>query len=254
MKNQVESFYDNVAKDYSSHEDRVCDKIIEHFIIDNIPKNKPLKILDVGGGIGRFSEVLINMGHDVLLVELSNEMLNKAKIRLRKHSNIKFLKSSITNMNEIKSDSFDIVLAINAILDYCDDYNLAMKEVYRVLKKDGTFMGTVNNRFIYSSKHELVDEDYNLFEKSMKFGDRYIIWGEQKEGHISHEFTQEELKKSLKKNKFEIIKLLGIFNLRDKYELDKLNNPEDFIKLQIKYADKEEYLNNSQDFLFVAKK
>ena len=83
MVKEVESFYDKISGNYSNHEDRICDRIVEHFIIDNIPKNKTLKILDAGGGIGRFSEPLLKKGHQVVLTELSKGMLNKAKNKLK---------------------------------------------------------------------------------------------------------------------------------------------------------------------------
>ena len=37
MTKEVENFYDTVAENYSDHEGRVCDRIVEHFIIYNIP-------------------------------------------------------------------------------------------------------------------------------------------------------------------------------------------------------------------------
>lgn len=253
MEKDVETFYDNVAENYSDHDDRVCDKITEHFIIANLPK-KTLKILDAGGGTGRFSETLLKKEHKVVLTELSAEMLNEAKEKLGSYNNVEFVKNSVTNMIEFKDESFDIVIMINAILDYCGDYNKAMQEAYRILKKGGLLIATVNNRFLYCKSHELKEGDFGLFRKNMKTGNRYIVWGGQEKGHISHEFTLDELKNALGKNQFNIKKLLGIFNLMDKYEMDKLKNKEDFIKLQIEFAEKEEYINNSQDFFFVAEK
>lgn len=254
MVKEVEFFYDEVAENYSDHEDRVCDRIVEHFIIDTIPKNKTLKILDAGGGIGRFSEPLLKKSHKVVLTELSNGMLNKAKNKLKSYPNIEFIKNSVTDMAELEDNSFDVVLMINAILDYCGDYNKAMQETFRILKKGGLFIATVNNRFIYCKSHELRDENYKLFKKNMKTGDRYIVWGGQEKGHISHEFTLNELKNALNKNKFQIKKILGLFNLMSKYKLDNIKNKEEHIKLQIEYAELKEYINNSQDFFFVAEK
>ncbi|NQU81963.1 MAG: class I SAM-dependent methyltransferase [Bacteroidetes bacterium] len=254
MTKEVESFYDKVADDYSNHDDRVCDRIVEHFIINNIPKNKTFKILDAGGGTGRFSEPLLKKGHNVVLTELSSEMLNKAKNKLKSYQNIKFIKNSVTDLAELEDDSFDVVLMINAILDYCGDYNKAMQETYRILKKGGLFIATVNNRLIYCKSHELKEGNYELFKKNMKIGDRYIVWGGQEKGHISHEFTLDELRNAIIKNSFNIKKLFGIFNLMDKYEIDNVKNKEEFIKLQIEFAKKEEYINNSQDLFFVAQK
>lgn len=254
MEKEVESFYDKVAGSYSDHDDRVCDKIIEHFIIDNLPRNKTLKILDAGGGTGRFSELLLKKDHKVVLTELSNKMLNKAKKKLKSYPNIEFIKNSVINMVKFKNESFDVVIMINAVLDYCGDYNKAIQEAYRILKKRGLLIATVNNRLLYCKSHELKEEDYDLFRKNMKTGDRYIVWGGQEKGHTSHEFTLDELKNSLIKNSFNIKKLLGIFNLMDKYEMDEIKNKEEFIKLQIEFAEKEEYINNSQDFFFIAEK
>ncbi|MFW6272842.1 MAG: class I SAM-dependent methyltransferase [bacterium] len=253
MEKDVETFYDNVAEDYSDHDDRVCDKITEYFIIENLP-NKTLRILDAGGGTGRFSEPLLKKEHEVVLTELSAEMLNKAKKKLGSYKNVEFIKNSVTNMIEFKDESFDVVIMINAILDYCGDYNKAMQEAYRILKKGGLLIATVNNRFLYCKSHELKEGNFDLFRENMKTGNRYIVWGGQEKGHISHEFTLEELKNALEKNQFNIKKLLGIFNLMDKYEMDEVKNKKDFIKLQIEFAEKEEYINNSQDFFFVAEK
>ncbi len=129
-----------------------------------------------------------------------------------------------------------------------------MKETYKVLKKNGIFIGTVNNRLIYCKNHELIEENYELFLKNMKTGNRYIVWKGQKKGHTSHEFTLEELKKSLLSKKFKIKKILGIYNLLGKYEMNDLKDKQKFIQLQIKFAEKKEYLNNSQDFFFIAQK
>jgi len=253
MEKDVETFYDNVAENYSDYADRVCDKIIEHFIIGNIPK-KTLKILDAGGGTGRFSEPLLRKEHKVVLTELSAEMLNRAKEKLGLYNNVEFIKNSVTNMTEFEDESFDVVIMINAILDYCENYNKAMQEAYRILKKGGLLIATVNNRFLYCKSHELKEGDFDLFRKNMKAGNRYIVWGGQEKGHISHEFTLDELKNALKKNRFSIKKILGIFNLMDKSEMDEVKNKEEFIKLQIEFAEQEEYINDSQDFFFVAEK
>ncbi len=221
-------------------------------MIESLPKNKKLKILDAGGGIGRFSKPLLEQGHSVVLNDISQGMLDKAK-SLLKNSDIEFHKESVTSLKHAEGE-FDIVIMMNAVLDYCGDHTQAIKEAFRVLKNGGLLIGNVNNRLIYCKNHELKDEDYNLFEKNMKTGDRYITWGEQDDGHMSHEFTLNELKKTLLVGGFTIKKISGIFNLLDKYEMEKIRDKKAFIKLQIKYAGYEEYINNSSDFFFVAEK
>jgi len=252
-KKEVESFYDGACNRYNHFEFRVCDSILEHFLLANIPKDRKLKILDAGGGIGRFSKTLLQQGHEVILVDISQGMLNKAKKLLHRRTNIQFFKGSVTNL-KFSAEEFDVVVMMNAILDYCGEHDKAVKKAFQVLKKGGLLIGSVNNRFIYCKNHELKEGNYELFEQSMKSGDRYITWGNQEKGHMSHEFGLNELKETLLAGGFIIKKLLGVFNLIDKYEMENVKNKKAFIKLQIKYAEHEEYINNSSDFFFVAER
>lgn len=253
-KNDVETFYDNVSNTYEDHDDRVCDRIVEHFILNNLPNGKTLRILDAGGGTGRFSEPLLKLNHKVVVTDISLKMLEKARRRLEHHTGVEFVKCSVTDMKQLKDNQFDVVLMINAILDYCGDHEKAIRETKRILKKGGLFMGTVNNRFIYCKANELREGDYGSFEKNMESGDRYIVWGGQTKGHSTHEFTLHELKNSLKKGGFKTRHVLGIFNLLSKYDLENIKDINQYIRLQVKFAEKKEYVNNSQDFFFVAQK
>jgi|SRR3989344_6253844 len=257
----IEEFYNILSKKYEKeHAKRFCDDVLEYFLLKFLPKKKKLGILDAGGGIGRFSFPLAKKRYGIVLTDISEGMLKEAKRIANKSNlqNITFLKESIIDMNNQKDNSFDIVLVMNAILDYCGDHKKALREIFRVLKPNGILMGNVNNRYIYSTTHELKEGDFKEFEKVMKTGNRYIIWGGAKTGHITHEFTLEELKNDFNKTGFKIINILGVFNLLGKYAEPKwLNNPKKrkkYLELQIKYAQKKEYLNNSWDFFFVAKK
>src|SRR3989338_89437 len=162
---KVEIFYDNICNRYNDFELRVCDALLEYFLVEGLPKNKKLKVLDVGGGIGRFSKPLLEQGHGVVLIDISQGMLNQAKKLLNNFSNIEFHKESATNLKNSDGE-FEVVIMMNAILDYCGDHHKAVKEVFRVLKKGGLFIGNVNNRLIYCTNHELKDENYYLFEQN----------------------------------------------------------------------------------------
>ncbi|MFW5746151.1 MAG: class I SAM-dependent methyltransferase [Nanoarchaeota archaeon] len=251
-KKDVETFYDRISGDYADHDERVCDAILEHFIRTHLPAHQDLEILDAGGGTGRFALPLLRRNMRVVLTDISEGMLARAKERLDGMSAVSFLQESVTDMTHQKDGSFDAVLMMNAIHDYCGDYAKAISEAYRVLRKGGVFIGNVNNRFAYCTKHELKDGNYRRFEQNMKTGDRYIVWGNQDKGHISHEFTLDELKEALES--FDEVKILGVFNLMDKYEHDSIVDKDAFIRLQIAFAEKSEYINCSQDFFFVAKK
>jgi ubiquinone/menaquinone biosynthesis C-methylase UbiE len=195
---EVEQFYDAITKNFEKYNNRFCDEILEYFVMKYLPK-KRIRILDAGGGTGRFAIPLAKKGYDITLSDISKTMLDKAKKISNENriNSINFVKESITDMKNQKNNSFDAVLIMNAILDYCGNHRKALKEIMRVLKPNGILIGNVNNRFVYCSQHELKDGEIGLFKRNMKTGDRFISWGNGK-GHWTHEFTLEELKKELK--------------------------------------------------------
>ncbi|MEM4605571.1 MAG: class I SAM-dependent methyltransferase [Candidatus Pacearchaeota archaeon] len=253
-KEKVEEFYDILSEHYEiDHSTRFVDNVFEHFLYRYLPKQKNIKILDAGGGIGRFSFPLAKKGHLITLTDISIGMLNKAK-KIASNcelETVKFFKESVTDMKNQEDNSFDLVLMMNGVLDYCRDHKKALKEVYRVLKKSGILIGTVNNRFIYATINVLLEEKkIEEFKKTFETGNMF------KKFPI-HNFTSEELKEELINAGFEIIDILGPTNLLRKWEYESIvnkDNEEKLLSLQIEFAKKKEYLNNSTDFLFIAKK
>ncbi|MDM3639082.1 methyltransferase domain-containing protein, partial [Proteus mirabilis] len=49
-----------------------------HQLLTQLP-DRPLRILDAGGGEGYFSRLLAKLGHQIILCDLSQEMLNRAQ-------------------------------------------------------------------------------------------------------------------------------------------------------------------------------
>ena len=255
----VAAFYDAVSKDYyKQHKGRFCDDILEYFILHFLPK-PPVDILDLGGGIGRFAVPLAKKGNTVLLYDLSDGMLESAKkIAAKQKVNLDYKKGSLTDLGSLASENFNAVISLNSALDYCRDYKNAFSEIFRVLKKEGIFIGSVNNRFAYATANALKQGDLEVFVETMKTGNHYIHWGNAIHGHITHDFTQEELSSAIKEAGLKNVKILGVFNLLGKYFhsydiLEKLDN-DPFFKLQLEYAQKPEYINNSTDFFFVCNK
>lgn len=248
MKERVEEFYDNYSKNYNNqYMNRVVDEIFEYFLNKYLPKNNKLKILDAGGGVGRFSVPLAKKGNKIILTDISQGMIEKAKIITKEH-NIKLFKESVTNMLNQKNESYDVVLLMNGVLDYCKDYKKALQETWRVLKNNGRVIGTVNNKFIYLTTRILLEnnnpKDFREKFEEGNYGNDFPI----------HDFTIQEIKENLKTIGFKVINVLGPTNLLRKWEYPNISNRKELIKTQISFAEKEEYINNSSDFLFIAEK
>ncbi len=103
-------------------------------ILKDIRQKSGPKLLDIGCGTG----FIINLGKDLFFeihgVDVSTEMLNRVDIS---SGNITLHNMEVENLL-FENDYFDAVVAY-AVLHHLEDYETALKEVYKVLKDDGIF-------------------------------------------------------------------------------------------------------------------
>ena len=90
--NQLAEVYDKKWKEYNN-------KTAEE-IIKNLDLKENLKILDAGCGTGILIEKLLKLNPNVIVlgVDISKEMLIRAKQRLIGYKNVKLLKKDIENL------------------------------------------------------------------------------------------------------------------------------------------------------------
>jgi ubiquinone/menaquinone biosynthesis C-methylase UbiE len=95
------------------------------------------KVLDLGCGPGYYSMMLIKRGADVTCFDLAINMLKRLPKECKKR-----VCGTATSLN-FKDDSFDRVINIE-MLQYLNkkDSIKCLKEIYRVLKKDGKLIMT----------------------------------------------------------------------------------------------------------------
>lgn len=103
-------------------------------IFQDIPFDKKQKILFVGVGTGADLELINHSDFDIIAIDYSPDMLDKARIKFR-NSTIKFLEMDAQNM-AFDNETFDYVVA-SLILSVVPDANNCFKEMVRVLQKDG---------------------------------------------------------------------------------------------------------------------
>ena len=119
-------------------------KEFEWSVILEIKKylKKGYYVLDLGCGEGRKTNYIAGMGIKVIGIDLSKTAVKKAKKNFR---NITFFARDIINDKlPFKDHSFDAVTAIS-LLEYVKEKEEFLKEVSRVLKKDGLFIAVTPN-------------------------------------------------------------------------------------------------------------
>ncbi|NIO44242.1 MAG: methyltransferase domain-containing protein, partial [Candidatus Aenigmarchaeota archaeon] len=108
---------------------------------------KGKKILEIGCGGGQCSIAFAKQGAKVIGIDISEEQLKFAKNLAKKEKvKIKFIRSNIENLKQIKSKSQDIVFSAFA-LQYVKNLKKCLKEVFRVLKNKGIFVFSLDHPF-----------------------------------------------------------------------------------------------------------
>lgn len=104
-----------------------------------LPSERQLKILDVGTGIGYFCILLAKRGHDMTGVDLTPVMIEEARaLATAEGLSIRFDEMDAQKLL-FDDESFDAVISRNLTWTLPDP-ELAYKEWFRVLKKDGVLI------------------------------------------------------------------------------------------------------------------
>lgn len=148
-------------------------------LIKKYNKLKKPKILDIGCGTGKTLESLQNLGI-VFGIDSSPQAIHFCKKRDLK--NLSLEKSDHTHFPK---ESFDLITTLD-VLEHTDD-NKTLKEIYRILRKDGLLLITVPALPILWSKWDI----------ALKHKRRY---------------TKKSLKHLLEKNGFNILQISYMYS------------------------------------------
>ena len=138
IQERVENYWTNRSSSFLEQRTRefhspLKDRWITEFE-KYLPQKTKLKILDIGCGTGFFTGILSQMGHEVIGIDLTKEMIHLATVFAKQEKfDAKFLVMDAQNL-EFKDASFDIVIARNVTWTL-PDVPKAYQEWLRVLKK-----------------------------------------------------------------------------------------------------------------------
>jgi ubiquinone/menaquinone biosynthesis C-methylase UbiE len=161
-------------------------------------------ILDCGCGSGNYLLFFMNYSENVFGIEYSGEKVEKYKSGGISGDNI--VQGNIEDM-PFENQKFDLVF-LNEVLEHISNQEKALKEIYRVLKKDGIMVVITPNRFYPFETHGIIYKSKNwLFPLYIPL----IPYIPVKVGKIFFEYPARnyfswELRKLIKENGFNITK------------------------------------------------
>jgi ubiquinone/menaquinone biosynthesis C-methylase UbiE len=122
-----------------------------YFLKKYLPK-KGL-ILDAGGGPGRYTIELAKKGYDVVLLDITPELLEFAKKQIKKEKVEnrvkKIVEGSITDLSKFKNNTFDAVICLGDSLSHIrtkKERDKAISELIRVAKRGAPIFVSVIGR------------------------------------------------------------------------------------------------------------
>ena len=193
MIKKTKNFYNKIAEDYhylrtKKHpEGWFYNELLEMpttlKLLGNI---KDKKVLDLGCGVGLYTKILIKKRAKVKGFDISEKEIEIAR---KENPNVEFIIGNAERM-PYKNNEFDIVLAA-LVMEYFKDWDKVLKEVRRVLKKDGIFIFSIGNPVVNcvrakSASRAMIKRNYfkEGLEKSKWWEGVYMHWYHKKFGTI----------------------------------------------------------------------
>lgn len=153
-RDSVRNDYDTIADEYALEFGQLYEdpEVVEEFLSKLKPNSK---ILDLGGGTGKLTDLFIKNGHQAICYDFSKEMMRKAK---EYYPNIPYILDDMLNMEtHFERDTFDGIIAFYSLFHIPrEDLNNVFVSINNLLKEDGIFCFVVQ----LGDGEQFIDEPY----------------------------------------------------------------------------------------------
>lgn len=184
-RESVKNDYDAIADQYSAEFGRKLEDmdVVKEFMSELAPNSK---ILDLGGGTGKLSDLFIKNGYKAICYDFSKEMMRKSR---EFYPNLPYILDDMLNMKEHFNDKFfDGVIAFYSLFHIPrENLNNVFSDIRDLLKDNGILCFVVQ----LGDGEDFIDEPYL---KEQGKGLLYFNF-----------FTKELIDKILNENNFEKI-------------------------------------------------
>jgi ubiquinone/menaquinone biosynthesis C-methylase UbiE len=178
-------------------------------------KNTPLfiekyvqgkKALDFGCGAGRSTQFLTMLGLEADGIDINEGMLKAATDKLPSSN----FYQSIDEEFPIENEIYDLVFSTLVLFEYDSLAKMekALKEIHRVLKKDGIFLATTGSTDMYSHEWNSIDALKYPENKNLKSGDAAKIYLKNIDLELTDYFwTVDDYKSVFNESGFELLEI-----------------------------------------------
>jgi len=165
MTGQEEECWSKFARTYNNDQEYVVGKTILQTVTKKLSEERDLgEVIEFGCGVGYFTKVIAKNARHVTVTDISDEMLEVARIQLQEFQNITIQKANCEDTS-FPSGRFDTVFMAN-LIHVVENPMKVFQESHQILKNGGLLLIV-----------DFTGYNMNWFEK-MKLGIRYLKkWG-----------------------------------------------------------------------------
>ena len=157
---ETREFFNEVAPEWEKIRENYYDQSVKDKLLELKILKRDMTVVDLGAGDGYLTREVAKYVEKVVAVDISKEMLNEL--------NRKAMEQGIRNIEALESDGQDVPVessSVNAVcasmyLHHIDDPEMAIKEMYRIVKPGGkVFLADFN----LHSNNELKEKMHDVW-------------------------------------------------------------------------------------------
>jgi len=238
---------------YGSAKGEVRLAIVWQHLLQTLPQlsaGKPLRILDAGCGLGQMGLKLVEMGHDVVLSDLSGAMVEQTRTlfeaQLPDHEP-KLIHAPVQELQSYDLGQFDLIL-FHAVLEWLATPKETLSGLLKLLRPSGSLS------LMFYNKDALVFR--NLIRGNWRKAESDNLQGE--EGGLTpyHPLTLEEVQEWLQGWNYRTLSRAGVRVVYDYMDrkVRESRPVEEVVRIEMKYARQEPYLHMGRYLHLIASK
>jgi ubiquinone/menaquinone biosynthesis C-methylase UbiE len=211
----IAAYYDKISESYDSIYDalyfRVYDATTWKYLELHVPTAPDAVVLDAGGETARWAIRMAEKGCKVVLMDSSEKKLNAAAQKVKAKGlqhRITLQKGNIAGTGSA-DESFDMILCEHALFLFKEP-DVAIQELKRVLKQDGTLVISAQNRYVQALSSLAGKPRVDNVQRAFKVLVNQEHECMTKDGKIKiYTWTPQEFRDILERNGLQVEKIIG---------------------------------------------
>ncbi len=134
--NKIEQAYNSWSEIYDTNSNKTRD-LDKKSTIQTLSKYNFQTVLELGCGTGKNTVFLLQKARNIIAIDFSEKMLQKAKEKI-KSSSIQFQKADLNKNWDVKNSAFDLITC-SLTLEHIKNLDFIFHQAYQKLKPEGNF-------------------------------------------------------------------------------------------------------------------